>query len=441
MMGGQIWVESPVDLPGKPASSGSMFHFTASFGIAQTPAAGAYAAEQSALVALPVLVVDDNSTNRRILEVQLTNWKMKPTAVEGGASALNALELTEAAGTPFKLALLDFHMPGMDGLVLTDEIRKLPAGNDLKIIMMSSSVHQNQTRQRLLGIDASLLKPVKAAELLSVIKAVLSTDDRLQTKPRRAALKTETPLRVLVAEDSPVNQKLIQRLLEKWGHTPVIARDGRETLARLDAGGFDLVLMDLQMPEINGLEATAAIRQKESGDGTHIPIIALTAHALKGDRERCIEAGMDDYLSKPIEAQKLFAAIEAAAHKGERATGNDQPHIRAVDIDALLKSFDGDRDLVSMLAKVFADSSPGQLSELDDAVTRGDAEALASGAHALRGSVANFRAEAAVDAATRLEQLARSGDLSAADSALAVLQDEIEQLREELETFEQVSLS
>ena len=441
MMGGRIWVESPVDLPGSHARSGSMFHFTARFGIPQTPAAAAYTPELSALVGLPVLVVDDNSTNRRILEVQLTNWKMKPTAVEGGASALNALALANPAGNPFKLALLDFHMPGMDGFVLTEEIRKLPGGSDLKIIMMSSSVHQNQTRQRLLGIDASLVKPVKAAELLSVIKTVLSTDTRLQTKARPAALKTENPLRVLVAEDSPVNQRLIQRLLEKWGHTPVIARDGRETLALLDAGDFDLVLMDLQMPEINGFEATAAIRQKERGDGGHIPIIALTAHALKGDRERCIEAGMDDYLSKPIEAQKLFAAVETAAHKSEGATGNDRPHIRAVDIDALLKSFDGDRELVSMLAKVFADSFPGQLSELDDAVTRGDAEALASGAHALRGSVANFRAEAAVDAATRLEQLARTGDLSAADSALALLQNEIEQLREELETFEQVSLS
>jgi two-component system sensor histidine kinase/response regulator len=333
MMGGQIWVESPVDLPGSPASSGSMFHFTASFGIPGNPTAVAYPPEQSALVGLPVLVVDDNSTNRRILEVQLTNWEMRPTAVEGGTSALSALKQAEAAGTPFKLALLDFHMPGMDGLVLTDEIRKLPGGNDLKIIMMSSSVHQNQPRQRLLGIDANLVKPVKAAELLSVIKAVLSTDARMQTRPRQAALKTENPLWVLVAEDSPVNQKLIQRLLEKWGHTPVIAKDGKEALALLDAGKFDLVLMDLQMPEINGFEATAAIRQKERGDGAHIPIIALTAHALKGDRERCLEAGMDDYLSKPIEAQKLFDVVETAARKSERATGNCRPHIRKLDID------------------------------------------------------------------------------------------------------------
>jgi len=451
LMGGHIWVESPVDLPGSESRLGSMFHFTARFGIPGTPVVDALRAETSALVGLPVLVVDDNATNRRILEVQLTNWEMRPLAVEGAVSALKAIKQAEAAGSPFKLALLDFHMPGIDGLALAEQIRMLPMGGDFRIIMMSSSLHQDQARQRSLGINASLLKPVKAAELLGVIKAVLSADARLQPRPRQAALKTENPLRVLVAEDSPVNQTLIKRLLEKWGHTPVIAEDGKVALALLDAGEFDLVLMDLQMPEINGFEATAAIRQKERGDGAHIPIIALTAHALKGDRDRCLEAGMDDYLSKPIEAQKLFGVVETAARKSNsqvalppatlRAAGSCRPHIRVLDIDALLTSFDGDRELLLMLAKVFADSSPCQLSELGDALMRGDAEALARGAHALRGSVANFRAEAAVDAAARLEKLARTGDLSIADSALAVLKDEIELLRGALDTFEQVSLS
>ncbi|HLF83054.1 MAG TPA: PAS domain S-box protein [Blastocatellia bacterium] len=441
MMGGRIWVESPVDLPGGEAGSGSMFHFTARFGIPRRPLTDAHPLEDSTLTGLPVLVVDDNATNRRILEVQLTNWEMRPATAEGAGFALNAIRHAEAAGSPFKLALVDYHMPGMDGLALAEQIRMLPMGGDLKIIMMSSSLHQNQARQRSLGIDASLVKPVKAADLLSVIKAVLSTDARLQAPPRQAALKTENPLRVLVAEDSRVNQKLIKRLLEKWGHAPVIAQDGKEALALLDTGKFDLVLMDLQMPEINGFEATAAIRQKERAAGAHMPIIALTAHALKGDRERCLEAGMDDYLSKPIEAQKLFDVVETAAGKCERAAGGCRPHIGALDIDALVKSFDGDRELVFMLARVFADSSPCQMSELYQAVAIGDAEAVARGAHVLRGSVANFRAEAAVDAAARLERTARTGDLATADSALAILEKEIEQLREELETFEQVSSS
>jgi CheY-like chemotaxis protein len=229
-------------------------------------------------------------------------------------------------------------------------------------------------------------------------------------------------------------------LLEKWGHTPVIAEDGREALSLLDTDEFDVILMDLQMPEINGFEATARIRQKERGTDRHIPIIALTAHALKGDRERCIEAGMDDYVSKPIEGKKLFDVVETAVRRGRRANGNGGPHKPPLDLDALIENFDGDRELVSMLAGVLEDSCSCQLSEMNDAVTRGDAEGLARAAHKLKGSVANFCADAAVDAANRLEGIAQTGNLSIAAGALAVLEKEIERLREELQAFEKVGL-
>src|SRR5262249_55045402 len=312
LMGGRIWVESPVDLPGRKATPGSMFHVTARFGRPQQAIASSQN-QQAALAGLPVLVVDDNATNRRILEVQLTNWHMKPVAVDGAASAIEAMNRAEAQGAPFKLVLMDFHMPDIDGLALTQQIKARAGSDKIKIIMMSSSVHQNQARQRILGVSAGLVKPVKAAELLGVIRTVLGVERPVELQSRPARLNTSFPSRILVAEDSLVNQALIKRLLEKWGHTPCIAENGAETLALLEDEEFDMILMDLQMPELNGFEATDAIRSKELGTTKHIPIIALTAHALKGDRERCIDAGMDDYVSKPIEPQLLFGVIERAA--------------------------------------------------------------------------------------------------------------------------------
>ena len=227
----------------------------------------------------------------------------------------------------------------------------------------------------------------------------------------------------------------------KWGHAATIAHNGNDALALFDDEKFDCVLMDLQMPEINGFEATAVIRERERGTGEHIPIIALTAHALKGDRERCIEAGMDDYISKPIEAAKLFEIIEAVVNQSPIANETIRSVIKMFETDALINHYDGDVGLVVTLAAIFADSSTAQLSEIADAIARGDSTALAHSAHALRGSVANFHAQAAVDAAATLERMARSGELAMADSAFAVLKTEIQLLKEALETLEGVSVS
>lgn len=336
MMGGQIWIESPVVFTNQ-SIPGSLFHFTARFRIARSSVRTEHAPCLSDLAGLPVLVVDDNATNRRILEVQLTNWQMKPTGLDRPGAALSSIKQAAAAGTPFKLALLDFHMPEMDGLALAEQIKKEPEGRDLRIIIMSSSVQQNQARHRDWDIDAKLLKPIKAAELLSVIRDVMGGDARSKTQQQQVALKSAHPRRVLVAEDSRVNQELIKRLLEKWGHAAIIAQNGKDALALLEDEKFDCVLMDLQMPEINGFEATAVIRERERGTGTHIPIIALTAHALKGDRERCINAGMDDYVSKPIEAAKLFDVIEAAVNQSHLAGKSGRPDIKMFEIDARIQ--------------------------------------------------------------------------------------------------------
>ena len=442
MMGGEIWVESPVNLPSTGGESGSRFNFTGIFGLPLVSELNAHPPEMYDVEGVPVLIVDDNATNRKILEVQLTSWKMKPALVDGARSALHAIKQAAIAGAPFRLALLDFHMPEMDGLALCEEIKKLPEGRDLRIIMMSSSVHQrNDDRSLDYGINASLLKPVKAAELLTIIREVLGADVRSQTQRTQAGRRSAHPSHILVAEDSPVNQELIRRLLEKWGHTPILAEDGLKALSLFDGETFDLVLMDLQMPEMNGFEATAAIRKRELGAGTRIPIIALTAHALKGDRERCIEAGMDDYVSKPIDAEKLFDAVEAAVSPGARARDDCEAFPKALDLDGLMRNFDGDAELVLRLAGVFGDTCPVQMEQIGDAVRRKDSEALARGAHMLKGTVANFGAHAAVSAVVQLESIARSGDLSSAVSAVAALEKEIDRLKRELKMFEQSRLS
>jgi CheY-like chemotaxis protein len=261
---------------------------------------------------IKVLVVDDNLTNRRILEGMLKHWEMNPTLVEGGEEALVRLLEAAKAGIPYALILTDMHMPIMNGFELIERIRQRPELSAAAILMLTSSGFRGSAdRCRELGVSAYLLKPIRQSELRDVLTKVLGkaehsshvpllTRDLLEEGSRPAVC-----LRVLVAEDNAVNQRLARRLLEKRGHQVVLAANGREALEAIEAHTFDLVLMDVQMPEVDGLEATAALRAKEAGQDTHLPVIALTAHAMKGDRERCLAAGMDAYLSKPIRHQEL----------------------------------------------------------------------------------------------------------------------------------------
>ncbi len=306
LMGGRIWVESE-------EGQGSTFHVTARFGL--SGAAGPPPARPARLHGLPVLIVDDNATNRRILEEVLANWGMRPLAVDGGAAALAVLGAAAAAGEPYPLILLDGHMPEMDGFTLAARIRADAALSGAVVLMLTSAGRPDDVEQcRRLGVRAYLTKPVRQSELLD---AILSTLGGTQPPPDVAAARESVaapdwrPLRILAAEDNPINQKLATHLLKKRGHSIVIAATGREAVAALEKQPFDVVLMDVQMPDVDGLEATAAIRRREEGTGRRVPIIAMTAHAMKGDRERCLEAGMDGYVSKPVQAQELFGAIAA----------------------------------------------------------------------------------------------------------------------------------
>lgn len=318
MMEGRIWVESQL-------GQGSTFHFTVSLAIQEAPARPSPLNPEQ-LRDMHALIVDDNATNRRVLHGMLSRWGMKPTAVDGGRTALQALEIAKSAGNPFPLIVLDGQMPEMDGFTLAEQIKKDPTLVGATIMMLTSAGQLGDAvRCRELGISSYLVKPIRQGELLEAICNVLNQAPQKQTPlvTRHTLRESSHRLRILLAEDNMVNQTLAVRLLEKRGFGVTVANNGREALAALENQMFDVVLMDVQMPEMDGFEATAAIREKEIPPGKHLPIIAMTAHALKGDEERCLAAGMDAYISKPIRTHELFATIDTIMSKQHTSSRSD----------------------------------------------------------------------------------------------------------------------
>jgi two-component system sensor histidine kinase/response regulator len=320
MMGGRLWVEST-------QGQGSTFHFTARLG-ALSSSAPIVPAEKSGLADVRVLVVDDNRTNRRILEEMLRGWRITTAVAEGACVALSCLEQALEAGEPFHLVITDANMPEMDGFALAEKIRERPGLSGATIIMMLTSAGQrgDGARCRELGVAAYLTKPIGEAELLEAVLRVLGSPRSRATEPAlvtRHSLRDEKKsLRILLVEDNAVNQVLGMRLLEKQGHSVTIANNGREALGFLERESFDAVLMDVQMPEMDGFAAAAAIREREKTTGQHMPIIAMTAHAMQGDRERCLAAGMDGYTAKPIQARRLFETLDEILSSSALKTGD-----------------------------------------------------------------------------------------------------------------------
>ena len=313
MMGGRIWLESE-------EGKGSIFHFTARLGVA-SPSAQAAAAPETDLDGMPVLVVDDNATNRRILGQILSGWKAKPEFSSSAEEALAAMGHAREVNKPFSLVLADCHLPGVDGFELVQRIKRTSQFAGTTIMMLTSAGEPGDAaRCRQLGVAAYLAKPVRQSELkqaiLWMLGRVLRPAGAVQVvtpRPLWEGVRTEKPLRILLAEDNVVNQVVARRVLEKCGHQVVVVGDGRAVLSALENGHFDLILMDVQMPEMDGLEATHAVRAREKKTGGHIPIVAMTAYAMEGDRERCLAAGMDSYVAKPVQVRELCDAVAAVA--------------------------------------------------------------------------------------------------------------------------------
>jgi signal transduction histidine kinase/DNA-binding response OmpR family regulator/HPt (histidine-containing phosphotransfer) domain-containing protein len=418
MMGGRIWVESVV-------GKGSRFHFTAQVGVTGSAHGREVPMAAESLHGLAVLIVDDNATSREILVEMLHSWQLRAYAMESAATARVALEEAARRGTPFPLVLLNSRMPGQDGFTLAQEIRSRPGlGGALVMMLTSVDVPGDVARCRQLGC-AYLTKPFRPSDLLDAILTGLSGSPRLQ--PRSAvtvepSAPSVRPLRVLLAEDNAVNRKLAVSLLEKDGHSVRVAVNGKEALEALKQESFDVVLMDVAMPVMDGFEATAAIRTRERGTGQHQPIIAMTAHALKGDRERCLEAGMDGYVTKPFRRAALFEALATVVLVP--ATGQEEP-MTGFDLEAALAIVEGNRSLLAEMARLFEQEGAEHLDALREAIRRSDQAGVALYAHALKGALYSLGAVAATDAAWRLEQLAKADDKDRFAEATVDLENEL----------------
>jgi two-component system sensor histidine kinase/response regulator len=448
MMDGRIWVESELD-------KGSAFHFTARFQLSKKKAIDALNLRELDLSGMPVLIVDDNATSRLVLCEMTSSWGLVPTNVRHGEKALAEMKRAFDSGSPYRLILLDLQMPDMDGFEVARRVKESASGKDVEIILLTSAGQKGDaSRCKEVGISGYLLKPVKQSDLLDAITLALGhpSEEKIPIITRYTIQEKRRRLSILLAEDNIVNQKLAVKILEKKGHRVVVASNGKEAIEKLREESFDLILMDVQMPEMDGLEATKAIRnlklETRNSEGhvssikhpvSSVPIVAMTAHAMKEDREHCLAAGMDDYVPKPIKSEELFKAIEKVTD-GLRDKDNEREKMvpaskdnvpianNIFDLPKALEVVDGDKDLFKEIVDLFLENLPDSIAQIREAIANNDANALDKAAHSLKGSVGNFGTKRAFEAAYRLELMGKEGRLAEADVALSELEKELTDL-------------
>jgi len=446
LMGGRIWLESQ-------PRQGTKFHFTACLALPPIDEHGPPDEPWHDLRDLRILVVDDNATHRSILAEILGSWSVQ---VHSAADATSALETLKSANptSPFQLVLADANMPSRDGFWLAEQIAGNPQLRTTTIMMLTASQRpEDSERCRRLNIPAYLAKPIKPSELLDAMMAAIGPLAQVEetTQASHAAGPQQRSLRVLLAEDSAVNQRVASALLEKWGHRVSVAGNGRQAIAMFAAQPFDLVIMDVQMPEMDGLEATRGIRQYEQATRGHVPIVALTAHAMKGDRERCLDAGMDAYVTKPIRSKELFRVIQEITQNVQApmeespqqpaidaAAANGHPSTQCIDWQQALDAIEGNRELLGELIGIFREECPKLRSEIATSLQSGDLPGLRRAAHTLKGALGHLAAGNGVQLAQQIEDHARRGSAEAIHPLWPLLQTQLDEINQALSHFPQV---
>ncbi len=440
LMDGCIRVESQM-------GHGSIFYFTARLKTRTGHKKYVKPAELN-MKGLKVLVIDDNATNRMILRETLSAWGAVVKEAGNGKQGITELKNARDEGDPYKLVLLDCRMPEMDGFMVAEYIQKEQNLLETTVMMITSDNRSGDSeRCKKLGITGYLTKPIKRSSLRdAIINAVGLTKavSKEQQLPGKGPFSGGTilhgekykPLRILLAEDNVVNQKLAMRMLEKRRYTVSVANNGRDALTAYTKEGFDLILMDVHMPEMDGFETTAAIRTKEKETGGHIPIIAMTALAMHGDRERCLESGMDGYVSKPIRSRELFGAIDSLISpfvEEQNNTSIEECNDAIFNMHKALAHADGDMEFFKELIRIFLTSYPDQLTNIQDAIMKGDSNTLERNAHTIKGSLGVFCAGHALEAALQLELMGRENNMTGVENAYISLEKEIGRLKSRLE--------